>query len=223
MNLEARLQERRRVIGVLYAEDFDVEDVPEPDPEPDFLAPEPEFIEPLFTAAELDTARAEGQATGQLEAERSLAASRLQILEQIVAGLAEADHAAAAVAEAAAAGVARSLLAALAACLPSLCERHGATELQALMRSLLPSLASQPRITVRVHPQMVAAVMAEMTALDAEIAERMVLLPNDAIPPGDARVTWEDGTALRDTGRARTALNESLAALGLLEEELTDG
>jgi hypothetical protein len=49
-----------------------------------------------------------------------------------------------------------------------------------------------------------------------------VLLPSDAVPPGDARVTWEDGAAQRDAGRARTALNEALAALGLLEEELTD-
>lgn len=210
------LHERRHVIGVLYAEDFDAEDILDP------VAPEPEVIEPVFVAAELDTARAEGHAAGRMEAERSLVASRLQMLERIAGAMADATNAAASAAEATATGLARTILSALTACLPALCERHGAAELQALMRAVLPSLTDQPRITVRVHPQMASTMAAEIAALDTDIAERVVLLPSDAIPPGDARVTWEDGAALRDAGRARAAVQESLAALGLLEEELTD-
>ncbi len=212
------LHERRHVIGVLYAEDFDAEeeDVPEP------VAPEPEVIEPVFTAAELDRARAEGHAAGRAEVERSLAASRLHMLDLIASGLAGGDIAAARMAESTALGIARTIMGALSACLPALCERHGVAELQALMRAVLPSLTDQPRITVRVNPHMATAMAAEITALDSEIAERVVLLPSETIAPGDARVSWEDGSARRDAGRARAALNEALAALGLIEEELID-
>jgi flagellar biosynthesis/type III secretory pathway protein FliH len=216
LTLDAMLHERRHVIGVLYAEDFDAEDASEP------IAPEPEVIEPLFVAAEMDAARAEGHAAGLIEAERGIAASRLQTLDRIATAMTGAADAAAGAAEAAATGIARTILGALSACLPALCERHGATELQALMRAVLPSLTDQPRVTVRVHPLMAPAMADEIAALDAELAERVVLLPSDAVPPGNVRVTWEDGAAQRDAGRARAALNEALAALGLLEEELTD-
>ncbi len=221
MSLDSLLHERRRVIGVLYAEDFgaepEAEDIP---PEQD--VPEPEVIEPFFTLAELEAAREEGRVAGQAEAERGVAASRLHVLKRIAASLAEADAEAAAMAEAAASGMARAMLSALATCLPALCEQHGTAEVQALVRIVLPNLAEQPRVTVRVHPQMAPAIAAELAVQDSEFGERVALLPSDTIAPGDARITWENGAALRDAGRAYAAVNESLAALGLFEEDLID-
>ena len=202
---------------MLYAEDFDDiggGDLVAPDP-----VAEPEIIEPVFTAAELDAARAEASAAGRAEAERGLAGSRTQLLARVASSLEDARAAAREVAEQAAEGVARCLLGALAACLPSLCERHGAAELQAFVRTLLPALTEEPRVIVRINPVMMAMMQSEIGGLDDEIAERIQLLATEAVPPGDARVTWGDGSAVRDTSRARAAFDVGLAELGLLQLE----
>ena len=206
---------RPHVAGVLYAEDFD-------EAAPACTAPsepalEPELIEPVFTAVELDRARAEGRAAGQAEAERGVAASRLQVLRLIGDTMADAREAARIVATEAAEATARCMLSALTACLPALCTRHGADELRAFVRVVLPVLAEEPRITVRVHPHMIGVLEDELASMDFEIVERISLHPSEAIAPGDARVTWSEGSASRQAARARAAVEEALALLGLLD------
>ncbi len=122
----------------------------------------------------------------------------------------------------AAESVAKCMLSALLTCLPALCERHGAAELRALSRAVLPGLVDEPKIVVRVNPQMVAGMQAEMAALDFELAERVHLLPTDAVAPGDARISWADGSVTRDAGKARQIVEDALAALGLLQREIAD-
>ncbi len=207
------------VFGVLYAEDFDADEnapaaaVAEPEPEP--------VAAPVFTLDDLAVARAEARASGRVEAEAGLTASRARMLELIATGLTEASQAAAAIAEQRAEAIARLMLSAMVACLPALCSQHGVVELRALVRAILPDLTEEPRITVRVNPHMASAMAAEIAALDTEFAERITLLPTDAIVPGDARITWQDGQAVRDAGQARRTLQDALAALGLLEPETT--
>ena len=222
---------RPSLVGVLYAEDFDDDD-PAPAPaKPSWRRAtdlpvaeaepaEPEVVEPSFTAGELEAARAEGREAGRMEAERGLAASRASMVGLLAAGLAEVQGSAQGVAEAAAEGVARCLLSMVAACLPALCERHGAAELQALARAVLPALVDEPRITVRVHPYMQVAMQAEVAALDIELAERVQLLPTEAVAPGDARISWADGAVVRDAACARRAVEDALAALGLFDPTL---
>ena len=111
------------------------------------------------------------------------------------------------------------MLSALAACLPALCEHHGAGELRTFVRALLPALMDEPRIIVRVHPHMAGVMQDEIDGLDAEMVERIQLLPTDVIPPGDVRISWADGSAVRDTARARAAFEDGLAGLGLLQPE----
>jgi flagellar biosynthesis/type III secretory pathway protein FliH len=226
--MEETPQERRRtLLGVLYAEDFDTDGLFATPPKPAAEAPppeppEPEIVEPVYTAAELESARDEGRAAGRAETEHGLAATRTHMMGLIATGMDDARSAAAQVAEAVAAEVARTLLTALAACLPALCAQHGATELRALARAVLPVLVDEPRITVRVNPSMAAAMMTEIAALDSEIAERIVLLPTEQLEPGDGRVSWQEGSAVRDAGRARAAVEDALAALGLLDKEMID-
>ncbi len=206
---------RPALAGVLYAEDFDeAATAAELAAEP---APEPELIEPTFTAAELDAARAEGRASGLGEAERGIAASRVQVLRLIAESMSEARDAARRTAEQAAEATARCMLTALAACLPALCAAHGAEELRALVRAVLPALTDEPRITVRVHPHMVPMLQDEIAALDFEIAERVAVHPSEAVAPGDTRVNWSEGSAGRHAARARAAVEEALAMLGLFE------
>lgn len=211
------------LVGVLYAEDFDADEMAPAAPPPSATGlTEPEAIEPTFSIAELDIAREEARLAGRTEAEHSLAASRVRMLELIATGLADASEAAAAVAEARADAVGRIMLSMMVACLPVLCRQHGAGELRALVRAVLPDLMDEPRITVRVHPQMAAAMGAEIAALDPELADRIELSPLETMPLGDARITWQDGQAIRNAGEARRKLEDALAALGLLEQETHD-
>ena len=49
-------------------------------------------------------------------------------------------------------------------------------------------------------------------------------MPTDAVAPGDLRASgWTGGSAVRDAGRAiRRAVEDALAELGLLEQEMVD-
>ncbi len=202
---------------MLYAEDFDEDGDPPAAP-----AAEPEVIEPGFTGAELDAARAEAREAGRRDVEHGLVAARVRAVELIAAGLADARAAAAEVAEDTALAVARAVLAATAACLPALCARHGAAEVAALARALLPALRTEPKVAVRVNPLLLAGLQDELGAMDAELAERVQLLPVDAMPPGDLRVSWAGGSAVRDAAEARAAVRDGLARLGLWEGETAD-
>ena len=207
---------RPGLLGVLYAEDFD--DLPQTSA-PAAAEPEPELIEPVFTLAELEAAKAEAGRIARAEAERGLIGSRTQMITLLANGVADARAEALYAAEEASEGVAKCLLSALSACLPALCARHGAAELQALARIVLPALRDEPRIVVRVHPHMLPVMRDEVAAMDMDFADCIHLLPSDAVAPGDARISWAAGSAVRDAGRARAAVHDALAALGLLDHE----
>ena len=78
MTVTAAYSPRPGLLGVLYAEDFDDDGVQPAFSEP-HPGPEPEIIEPTFSALELDAARAEAREIGRLEAEHALAASRTRL------------------------------------------------------------------------------------------------------------------------------------------------
>ncbi len=213
--------QRASLLGVLYAEDFD-DDGQGPLPAEEAPLPEPEVIEPTFTVAELEAARAEARAAGHAEAERGLAASRTHMLGLLATGIADGRSAARDAAMQAAESVAKCMLSTLVTCLPAMCERHGAAELSALTRAVLPGLTDEPKIVVRVHPHMLPVMQAEVAALDFELAERVHLLPTEAVAPGDARISWRDGSVTRDAGKARHIVEDALASLGLLQQEIAD-
>jgi flagellar biosynthesis/type III secretory pathway protein FliH len=209
------------VLGVLYAEDFDDlgESLRHAAPDP---VPEPEIIEPSFTRAELDAARAEARAAGRAEMERGLSATRLHMLSLLANGVAESRAGAREVSMAAAESMAKLMLTMLNLCLPALCKHHGAAELSALVKTILPALIDEAKIIVRVNTQMVPVMEAEVAALDFELAERINVLPTDAVAPGDARISWADGSVTRDAGSARRLVEDALASMGLLQREMTD-
>ncbi len=211
MNIESLLHRSRAVAGVLYAEDFDAPDLPSP--------PEPEAIEPTFSLAELEEARAEARAAARLDAEESQAAARLRALEAIGAGLDAARDTAREDAAAASEAIARTMLGALTACLPSLCVRYGAAEVRTLARAVLPALMDEPRITVRLSPHDARMLAEEIARLEPELAARISLAPTDAVPRGDLRIAWQDGLAVRDAAASRAAVHDALSALGLIDSQ----
>lgn len=199
-------------VGILYAEDFDdplLPPVPEPEPPP-----------PSFTRDELDAAvrlaQAEAVHQARLDWDRSAAEARTRSLAAIATALQDSRDDANTLANAVATGTVRTILAMVAGVLPDLCTRYGADETRALLRSLLPTLVQQPRITVRVSPAVLDAVRDDVALLDDDLAAS-IILTGASMPPGDARVTWTDGALIRDQAAIQAAIGTALIELGLLD------
>lgn len=208
-----------RFVGILYAEDFD--DDPELPPPADLPPmPEPEPAPPSFTLADLEAAqriaRTEAVQAARAEWERSALHDRTQSLAAIASAVGEARQEARVLADAVADGTARTMLSMLAVLLPDLCARHGGAEVRTLLRHLLPTLTQQPRIAVRIAPAVLDGVREDLALLDEELVAAIELTAAP-LAPGDARVTWTDGSLVRDQAAIRLAITAALTELGLME------
>ncbi|WP_158747623.1 FliH/SctL family protein [Acidisphaera sp. L21] len=216
-----RSSHRPNLLGVLYAEDFDDDGTGRVQDEPE-SGPEPEIIEPTFSVAEMEAARAEARAEGRAEMERSLAATRTHMLGLLATGMADGRAGAHAAALETADAVVKCMMSMMVTCLPALCERFGDAEVQALCRTILPGLVDEAKIVVRINPEMMGTMEAELAELDFELAERIHLLPTEAMQQGDVRISWGDGSVIRDARRARRLVEDALAQMGLLQQEMAD-
>ena len=198
---------------LVFAEDFD-------EPRPVAKPPEPAPAEPVYSAADLQTARAEalreGHAAGMAEAEESNLVLARDALLAIAGRLDTAREEARTIAEEAAEALGRLVMDALAAAFPALCARHAEAELSAIVRAILPRLHEEPEIVVRTGPHMTAALTQEIAALDPDLLDRVRLIPTDAIPPGDMRISWRAGSVRRDTAGLWADIENILAPAGLL-------
>jgi flagellar biosynthesis/type III secretory pathway protein FliH len=202
----------RRPSGkVLFAEDFDLP--------ARGIVPEPEIIEPTFSATELEAACAEARQVGYDAARAEAAASDHAVIRQTV--LAVAEQLAAAreqlfeLADQSAAEIARLLLGSLGVVLPALAARYGEAELLAIIRVILPGLFKEPAVTLRINPRHCASVAREIERLDPDLAVRLQIIPTETIPAGDARITWRNGGATRDAAALWEQVTATLALSGL--------
>jgi flagellar biosynthesis/type III secretory pathway protein FliH len=203
-----------RPLGALFDEDFDRP----------AAAPEPAAIEPVYSAADLAAARVaarqEGHAGGLAEAAADEAAATRHAIESVAAQVADAAGAAAAMAERSADAIARLLLDSLAAAFPVLCACYGEAEVQAIVRSVLPALTQEQSVTVRANPLTARPLFREIARLDPDFAARVQIDECDAMTPGDVKIAWRNGAAIRDA----TALWEQVAAIlapaGLLRTDV---
>ena len=200
----------------LFAEDFDL--APATD-----MPPEPEVIEPTFSAAELEAARNHARHAGHAAAVAELAAADHAVIRrtvtEIAAQLANAREAAADVATRSAEAIAALLLDSLALALPALCAGYGDAELAAVIGAVLPALTQEPAITVRLHPRHEAMVTREVERLDPDLAGRTRIVPLATMAPGDVRVVWRNGSATRDTAALWARVSEALGVVGLLQPQ----
>jgi flagellar biosynthesis/type III secretory pathway protein FliH len=198
---------------LLFDEDFD-----QPPP-----SAEPEVIEPVYTVSELRQAREaaarEARDHALMEVEASGRAVAQRALTEIAAQIGAAGIEAAEIAEQTSEAIARLLLDCFATAFPALSARHGANEVAAVVRSILPALHRQSKIVVRINPHLMTAMTEELGALDSELATRVRLLPTDALAMGDARVTWDNGSATRDTASLWRQIETVLTQAGLLNAD----
>lgn len=198
---------------VLFDEDFDLPPPPQP-------SLEPEVIEPVFSAVELAAAREEAARDSREEAlaevEVSTKAEARHALSLIAAQIEAARAEANSLAEQSSEAIARLLLDCFAAALPALSARHGAAEVAAVMRTVLPALRREQTITVRINPHIVEAMTLEIAALDADVAPKVKIIPTDALAVDDVRIAWEGGDAVRDMKSLWSRIENILAPAGLL-------
>jgi len=200
--------------GILYAEDFDELPAPPPRPEP----PTPGYTQAALDDA-VSAACAEAVHAARMDWQACALQAQSDALVAIARNLTAAEAAAAAVATETAEGTVRTIMAILVGLLPALCARHGHAELRAMLRHLLPTLAQQPRVTVRLSPAVLDGVRADLAEMDEDLAATIVLTPA-TLPPGDTRVIWTNGKLVRDTAALRNAVIAALVELGLLEPTL---
>lgn len=194
-----------RALGILYAEDFGrAPPVPEPVRAPVAL-----------TQADIDAACIRAVQAAETAWSGSAAERRAEALAALAANLRTAQTEAAARAEAVADGIARTALSALAHALPHATRKHGDAEVRALLGRMLPMLAGQTRVVVRVHAGMIEGLTEDLAELD-ELAGQIELRPAN-LPPGDTRLSWDDGGLVRDTAAICTAMIDGLAQLGLVD------
>ena len=203
--------------GVLFAEDFDL-------PETEPTAAAPEMIAPVVDLAQLAAAKAaafdEGFAMGRAAALAEDAAGVRQAVDALAAELGAARDAARLIGEQAAEEIARLLLAALGAVMPVLCASHGEAEATAVARAVLPALTGEPEIAIRTNPHTATALLAEIARIDPDLVARVRMTPTDALAPGDLRIAWRDGLAVRGGAALWREVAAILVPQGLLGNDL---
>lgn len=184
-------------------------------------APQPEVIEPTYSAAELEDARRsafrDGRDAGRTAARAEAAAAGEAALAAIAGQLREAAADARTAAQEAAEGALRLCVGMLAALHPSIADRLAAADIEAMVASLLPVLAGEPKLALRVCPPLAAKLQARIAAIAAasDFAGEIALRPDPSVAPGGATLSWSAGAALRDPAALRTALLGALRPLGL--------
>lgn len=164
--------------------------------------------------AELEAARraayADGVAAGRDEAEAGLAGEMRRAVDALADPLAavmsrqEIDSA---VARKEAVGVAAAIMRKL---FPRFEETHGLAEIEALVLSCLEELATEPRLVVRVRPDLAAPMKENLNRLasDAGYPGALLLVPADDLKGSDARVEWAEGGAARDASDAWARIDQ---------------
>jgi flagellar assembly protein FliH len=210
----------RRIEGgrVLFAEDFQPPAARRAAVPP---APPPPPPAPTFTETELEEARRaafrEGRDAGRTAARAEAEATGQAALAAIAAELAGARAAAATAAQDAAEVAVRLVLGQLAALFPSLSARLAAADIAAMANAVLPHLAAEPRVTLRVCPPLADTLRPTLAGIAEAAGFRgeLTLRPDPAIAPDGAALTWAAGAALRDPTALAAALCDLLSPLNL--------
>jgi flagellar assembly protein FliH len=197
----------------LFDRSFDLPDAPRNAPR----KPPPPVAEPTFSKAELDAAREAGVAAGRAAALAEAAQSNetrvAGSLSSIALGLKVILAARGRYAEDAQRSALETLRAVLAKALPALCRKAPLAEIEAMVAECLREAFDEPRIVLRVTDSLFEAMQPRLEAVVAAsgFAGRIVLLADETLGPGDARVEWADGGAERDTRRLTREIDEALA------------
>ncbi len=206
------------VSGVLYAEDFDAPVIPTAKGAARGVpSPEPELVVPSYSLAELQAAARHAHEEGRLIERRDAAATASaqsdMALSALVLQMTETRQQATRMVDQSLHMLAGTTLSLLAAAVPELCRRHSAGELHALMRRVLPPMRQIPALSIRLHPTMRTVIEAQVGSLLLDSGTSVTWIETSAIAAGDIAITWQNGTALRDTASIGAAIRDAVLSM----------
>jgi flagellar assembly protein FliH len=172
---------------------------PEPEPAPSYAEEDLEAARTQAHAAGHAAGLAEGRHAAEAEAEQALtdALDRLAAgLETLAAGEAKAREARDRESLELCVGLLRRLF-------PALARKHGQGEIEQVFQDALERLRDEPRVVVRCADRHLDSLKERVDGLAARLGfeGRVVLLADETMQPGDARVEWADGGVERDSER----------------------
>ncbi len=203
--------------------------VPEEPPPPPPPPPPPTFSEEELQMAR-ETAFTEGVDAGRTAVLRSTEqalANALTVVATQVTGLFQAQRQAAAQAQRESIQVAMAVLHKM---LPAACERHGLDEVVSVVSDMVKMILDEPRVIVRLAPTQVEEARERLTAACAHqgFEGRLLVEPDEHFSPGDCRVEWAHGGAIREQAQLMAEIDDAVARalaspLGQEEKENRDG
>jgi flagellar assembly protein FliH len=180
------------------------------------VVPEPE-PEETFSRAELEAAqqaaRADGHGAGLAEANDAATARAAGAIETLAKGVTTLLAAR----DATALETERQAIAALrvivAKTLPVLAAKGALAEIEALATKCLIEAVDEPRVVLRVANDVYEPVRGQLDAMAAAsgYAGRIVLLADEMLVAGDARVEWADGGVERNLAQQLNEIDATLA------------
>lgn len=178
----------------------------------------------VFSAADLDAARAEGEAAGRASAVALAEAAQAVALEQVAASARAALDALARVAHEHRTGAAQLALVCGRSMAEAALERFPEAAALAAFESLAREVEAQPRLTVKVSAAALERTRSALEALAVRIGHpgRLTVSADPDLAPAGFSFDWGDGRCVFDPAAAATrmqaALAEALAVEGLHAE-----
>ena len=174
-------------------------------------------IEPTFTQTQLEAAcakaREEGHQAGLSEASASAEGRLAAAAEALAAGLAALVAREDEIRRAAETRAVELLRVVTAKAVPALARKEPLAELEAMVIDCLREAAEEPRLVLRVPPDLFEPMRRRLDAITHGhgFAGKFVLLVDDSIGPADGRLEWADGGVERNTRRLAHDLDAALA------------
>ncbi|MEQ8392418.1 MAG: FliH/SctL family protein [Thalassospira sp.] len=105
---------------------------------------------------------------------------------------------------------------------PAWSKQYELTEIEDIVRQCLANLFDAPKVLIKVHPDLEQelAAVSERIALSRGFSGKVIVVGEPDVAIGDCMVSWGDGTAVRDTARVWSEINEIIDnALSLHAED----
>jgi flagellar assembly protein FliH len=171
---------------------------------------------PSLTRADVDAARTQGTADGRkaalAEAMRSAEERTASALSALAAGIAEMLTTHERDAGEAQRRSLETLRAIVRKVVPALCRKNPLIEVEAVVAECLHEAFEEPRIVLRVADTLFPPLRERLDGLIAStgFAGKIVLLADETLDPGDARVEWADGGTERNSERLLSDIDAAL-------------
>ncbi len=96
-----------------------------------------------------------------------------------------------------------AVMATLKALFPGFVGKHGGDEIEVLIRKCLDQLLDEPRVLIRVHPEVAAWLSEQIAGIAQQVGYggKAVVIEHEGIALDACRIEWKDGLAERDSAR----------------------